>query len=104
MPKLNVFTSASPSQGPPRPLTPEELADRTVPSDPRISPDGSRVVFVASPASKSGETWMRSLWMAGDGLPARQFTGGAADDIDPRWSPDGSHILFLSRSEERRVG
>jgi dipeptidyl aminopeptidase/acylaminoacyl peptidase len=39
---------------------------------------------------------MRSLWIAGDGLPARQFTAGTADDCDPRWSPDGSRILFRS--------
>ena len=75
---------------------PEEIAGRTVPSDPRISPDGSRVVFVASPASKVGEKWTRSLWVTGEGCPARQFTTGAADDIDPRWSPDGSRILFRS--------
>ena len=46
--------------------------------------------------SKTGEKWTRSLWIAGDGLPARQFTAGAADDFDPRWSPDGSRILFRS--------
>src|SRR5688500_3005588 len=57
-----------PNSGPPKPLTPDEIADRTVPSDPRISPDGSRIVFVASTASKTGEKWTRSLWIAGDGL------------------------------------
>jgi dipeptidyl aminopeptidase/acylaminoacyl peptidase len=88
--------AASNSQDPPNPLMPDEIAGRTVPSDPRISPDGSRVVFVASPASKAGEKWTRSLWIAGDGYPARQFTTGTADDIDPRWSPDGSRILFRS--------
>ena len=34
---------------------PEELADRIVPSDPRISPDGSKVVFVAAPIGQVGE-------------------------------------------------
>ncbi|HEX2280345.1 MAG TPA: S9 family peptidase, partial [Thermomicrobiales bacterium] len=67
-----------------------------MPSDPHIAPDGSRVVFIASPVSKTGEKWTRSLWIAGDGLPARQFTSGVADDCDPRWSPDGSRILFRS--------
>ncbi len=96
MPRPEVLASPSTSQGPSQLLMPEDIAGRTVPSDPRISPDGSRVVFVASPASKSGEYWTRSLWMAGDGQPARQFTTGAADDRDPRWSPDGSQILFRS--------
>ena len=79
-----------------KPLMPEELADRIVPSDPRISPDGSKVVFVAAPASKAGEKKTRSLWIAGEGLPTRQFTTGEADDSDPRWSPDGSRVLFRS--------
>jgi dipeptidyl aminopeptidase/acylaminoacyl peptidase len=95
-PSQGLQPATSPSSGPPNPLTPDEIADRTVPSDPRISPDGSRIVFVASPMSKTGEKWTRSLWIAGDGLPARQLTAGAADDIDPRWSPDGSRILFRS--------
>ena len=55
------------------PLAPEEIADRLVPSDPRISPDGSRVIFAVSPGSKAGEKWTRSLWIAGDDLPARQL-------------------------------
>ena len=91
---LNV--TAAPEAKPPSLLTPEEIADRIVPSDPRIAPDGSRVVFVVSPGGRSGETWTRSLWLAGDDLPARQFTSGVADDCDPRWSPDGSNILFRS--------
>ena len=92
----------STSQDPSQPLQPEELADRVIPTDPQISPDGTRVVFVAAPVSKAGEKWTRSLWIAGDGLPARQFTAGEADDIDPRWSPDGSRILF--RSNRLKLG
>ena len=86
----------------PAELSPEELADRVEPRDPRISPDGSAVVFVASPASKKEERWQRALWIAKDGQPARQLTSGTADDGDPRWSPDGSRILF--RSDRLRTG
>jgi hypothetical protein len=35
----------------PAPLRVEELADRIVPIEPRISPDGARVAFVADPVS-----------------------------------------------------
>src|SRR3712207_6558236 len=94
--KQEQLATASPSGITLSPLTPKEIADRIVPSDPRIAPDGSHVVFVASPGSKTGEKWTRSLWIVGEGLPARQFTSGVADDIDPRWSPDGSRILFRS--------
>jgi dipeptidyl aminopeptidase/acylaminoacyl peptidase len=94
--RYEIPATAATDQSPPSPLMPEEIADRLVPSDPRISPDGSRVVFVVSPGGKTGKKWTRSLWIAGDGLPARQFTASAADDCDPRWSPDGSRVLFRS--------
>jgi dipeptidyl aminopeptidase/acylaminoacyl peptidase len=96
LPKLEVPAGGRTSQDPAKPLMPAELVDRIVPSDPRISPDGSKVVFVAAPVGKVGEKRTRSLWIAGDGLPARQFTTGEADDSDPRWSPDGSRVLFRS--------
>ena len=88
--------SAPPCARPMTLLTPEEIADRVVPADPRISPDGSRVVFVARAASKAAEKRTRSLWIATSGLAPRQLTAGTADDNDPRWSPDGSRILFRS--------
>ncbi|MBA2596140.1 MAG: PD40 domain-containing protein [Chloroflexia bacterium] len=77
-------------------LAPEEIADRLIPTDPRISPDGSRVVFVARPASKKGEHWTRALWIASEDAAARQLTAGNADDQNPHWSPDGRTILFRS--------
>jgi dipeptidyl aminopeptidase/acylaminoacyl peptidase len=78
------------------PLSPEELVDRLVPSDPRIAPDGSRVVFVAAPVGRKEEKVARALWMAESGSQARQFTAGTGDDRAPRWSPDGTRLLFLS--------
>jgi dipeptidyl aminopeptidase/acylaminoacyl peptidase len=96
VPKQEVLTGDRTGQLPGKPLMPEEIADRIVPSDPRVSPDGSHVVFVASPASKADEKRKRSLWIIGDELLARQFTTGAADDSDPRWSPDGTQLLFRS--------
>ncbi len=100
--------STSPCAGPMPLLTPEEIADRIVPADPRISPDGSRVIFVAAAASKADEKRTRSLWIADTSRSSRQLTAGTADDSDPRWSPDGSRILFRSnrlesRSEEYRL-
>ena len=77
-------------------ITPEELADRVVPSDPRISPDGSRVAFVAAPVGKKGEHRTRAIWIGEVGKPARQLTAGTANDRAPRWAPDGTRLLFQS--------
>ncbi|HYO29690.1 MAG TPA: S9 family peptidase [Thermomicrobiales bacterium] len=85
----------------PLPLTPDELADRVVPAEPRISLDGRSVAFVAAPAGQKGEHPERALWLWREGGPARKLTAGAFDDRSPRWSPDGSRLLFLSDRVKR---
>jgi dipeptidyl aminopeptidase/acylaminoacyl peptidase len=85
-----------PSRQDPAPLRVEELADRIVPIDPRIAPDGARVAFVADPVSQKEERRKRALWLAATDDPARQLTAGTSDDNDPRWSPDGARLLFRS--------
>jgi dipeptidyl aminopeptidase/acylaminoacyl peptidase len=77
-------------------ITPEEIAERMVPADPRISPDGSRVAFVAALVGKTGEHPTRAIWIGERGQPARQLTAGTANDHSPRWSPDGRQLLFQS--------
>ncbi len=86
---------------PVRALTPEELADRLVPEDPRISPDGRAVVFAVAPRGKKGEHKEQALWLSRDGVAARPLTAGVAHDANPRWSPDGGRILFCSDRAER---
>ena len=83
-------------------ITPEEIADRVVPSDPRISPDGSRVAFVAATVGKKEEHRTRAIWIGERGQPARQLTAGTANDHAPRWSPDGTRLLF--QSDRRNPG
>lgn len=78
------------------PLTPQELADRMVPADPRISPDGRRVLFTAAPVGKKGETPEQAVWIAEPGSAPRKLTAGTAEDTAPRWSPDGDRVLFIS--------
>ncbi|MDP9366499.1 MAG: S9 family peptidase [Chloroflexota bacterium] len=83
------------------PLTPEDLADRLVPEEPRISPDGRSVVFAVAPRGKKGEHKEQALWLSRDGAPARPLTSGVAHDANPRWSPDGRRIIFCSDRHER---
>lgn len=78
------------------PLTPEEIADRLIPEDPQLSPDGRCLAFTVRPASKKGEHTERAIWLSRDGAPAEPFTSGFADDNSPRWSPDGTRLAFIS--------
>ena len=80
---------------------PEEIVDRPLPAQPRISPDGRRVVFTVRPASWPDGYRRQAIWLGEPGRPARPFTAGIANDSDPAWSPDGQTIVFRSDREER---
>jgi dipeptidyl aminopeptidase/acylaminoacyl peptidase len=82
----------------PRPARPDDLYRLAVPHDPRLSPDGSRVVFTVKRSSVSNDGYRLSIWTAptdGSG-PARQLTLGTRTDHTPRISPDGSTLAFIS--------
>lgn len=85
------------------PLTSELLVDLSVPSQARVSPDGTRAVVAVTTASKKDEHPVSAIWIAPtDGRsPARQITTGLANDTAPRWSPDSNRICFLSDRAER---
>ena len=70
-------------------LTPEALVDLPVPRDIRISPDGTKVVYVVSSIAKAGEHEVSSLWIADVGKEhsARQLTSGLSHDEIPQWDP-----------------
>ncbi|MGE3799301.1 MAG: prolyl oligopeptidase family serine peptidase [Thermomicrobiales bacterium] len=82
-------------------LTPEELADRLIPSSPRISPDGKQAAFVVAPAGQKDEQETSAIWIAAGHESARQLTAGTACDRAPRWSPDGRQMLFLSNRDAK---
>src|SRR5687768_5138996 len=78
------------------PITIEEIADRIIPDDPRISPDGRHIAFTAATEGRLDKRHDRTIWMSTDGAPARRFTGGNANNRSPRWSPDSTKLLFVA--------
>ncbi len=82
----------------PRPASPDDLYLLRLPTDVRLSPDGTRVAFSLQEAAPGKDAYRSSLWVVPvDGsAPPRRLTLGARRDICPRWSPDGSTLAFLS--------
>src|SRR5215204_6548520 len=82
----------------PRSPRPDDLYRLAVPHDPRLSPDGSRVVFSVKTSSVARDGYRQAIWSApvdGSG-PARQLTLGSRWDHSPRISPDGRTLAFVS--------
>jgi len=84
-----------------RPMREDDLLRLEWIADPRISPDGTRIVFTRVTVDTAADNYRTSLWIiAGDGSAAapRSLTGGAHDS-QPRWSPDGRTLAFVRGSE-----
>src|SRR4051795_4946203 len=82
----------------PRSPRAEDLYALRVPTDVRVSPDGSRVAFVVKESSPDKDEYRSAIWLApADGsAPPRKITLGSKHDNAPRWSPDGRTLAFLS--------
>lgn len=81
-------------------LTAERALEVRWPSDPVISPDGTRIVFQVRTSDREANSSSSDLWVVpiGGGTPVRLTrTGGS--NTSPAWSPDGSRLAFISRRE-----
>lgn len=66
-------------------------------SEPRVSPDGSRVVFTLRTTDLERNRGLTDIWMVGaDGSGLRRLTSHEASDHSPAWDPGGSSVWFLS--------
>jgi dipeptidyl aminopeptidase/acylaminoacyl peptidase len=83
----------------PRALAPDDLYKLRVPTDPRLSPDGSHALVTLQSSAPKGDGYRHAIWIVpldpGAGEP-RQLTLGARNDNSPQWSPDGRTIAFIS--------
>ena len=63
-----------------------------------LSPDGSRLVFVALAADGTRKLWVRRF----DSVESRAIEG-SEDAAHPFWSPDGRSIAFFAQGKLRRI-
>ncbi len=66
-------------------------------SDPQISPDGKRIIYVRNFMDIMTDNVYSNLWIVNfDGTGNRPLTSGLYHDSSPRWSQDGSQIIYVS--------
>jgi dipeptidyl aminopeptidase/acylaminoacyl peptidase len=74
-----------------------------LPTDPQISPDGKRIVYVRRFADPMTDKRYSNLWIINsDGTEHRPLTTGNRSDVSPRWSPDSLRLAYLSDADGKQ--
>ncbi|HEU0114065.1 MAG TPA: S9 family peptidase [Thermomicrobiales bacterium] len=84
------------------PLTPDLLVyDLVTAGEPRLSPDGERILYTLSAPDRAANRVERQLWQCRiDGSEPRQLTHDGKSNAGGRWSPDGRRIVYVAKQGE----
>ncbi|UBZ14181.1 S9 family peptidase [Flagellimonas marinaquae] len=73
-------------------------------SDPQISPDGSKIIYVRNFKDVMTDRNLSNLWIINfDGSNNRPLTTGNQNDFAPKWSHDGKKIVFKSNMADDKM-
>ena len=93
------LAAAAPT-GPSRTFTAADLFGLEAASDPQISPDGARIVYVRKSNDIMTDRARSTLWLI-DTRTGQQtpLVAGPGTHGSPRWSPDGTRIAYVSTAD-----
>lgn len=70
-------------------------------TDPQISPDGQRIVYVRRGMDVMKDRRQARLWIINtDGSEHQKLTAFDVNEGNPKWSPDGSRIAFTASTDQ----
>lgn len=85
------------------PMELKDIFDLEYISDPQISPDGDKIIYVRNFKDIMSDKNYSNLWIINsDGSSNRALTTGNQNDHSPRWSHDGSRIVFRSNMKDEK--
>jgi dipeptidyl aminopeptidase/acylaminoacyl peptidase len=74
-----------------------------LPTDPQISPDGKKIVYVRRFADPMTDRRYSNLWIVNaDGTDHRPLTTGNHNEASPRWSSDGARLAYLGDTDGKQ--
>jgi acylaminoacyl-peptidase len=86
----------------PPPLSLEDVFALEYASDPQISPDGDRIVYIRNSMDQMSDRVQSSLWVVGpDGGHHRPLIEGFDAVSHPRWSPNADRIAWVGTRDGR---
>ena len=95
---LIVLAAASAAAQAKRPMTIVDLIDVPQIGSPRLSPDGTELLYTRSDTDWEDNGRTTHIHRIGtDGSGDIRLTGGENGESSPRWSPDGDWVAFLAR-------
>src|SRR6266849_7668815 len=100
---LFAFPAVIPAQDTSHKITAMDEFQLQLATDPQISPDGKKIVYVRRFADPMTDKRYANLWIINaDGSDHRPLTTGNRSDSSPRWSTDATRIAYLSDADGKQ--